>query len=70
MNVPITSTSAPSRVERRTPRVTVEPLTSVYLEKNPTGKVVAGTSAITDKSGFLIADHLRPEGPGQGGGAG
>ncbi len=65
VNVPITSLSAALQSGAADVGLDVEPLTSVYLAKNPTGKIVAGTSAITDKSGFLIADKSSLKDPGK-----
>jgi sulfonate transport system substrate-binding protein len=55
VNVPQTSITAALQGGNADAGLSVEPLTSVYLAKNPTAKVAGGTSLITDRSNFIIA---------------
>jgi sulfonate transport system substrate-binding protein len=57
VNVPTTQITAALQGGSADAGLSVEPLTSVYLTSNPTAKVVAGTSAITDRSNFVLASQ-------------
>ncbi len=55
VNVPITQSSAALQSGSADVGVSVEPLTSAYLGKNPKAGVVLKATEITDRSSFLIA---------------
>jgi len=55
VNLPVTQTAAALQGGSADAGITVEPLLSVYLQANPSAKVVASSNRLTDKSGFLIA---------------
>ncbi|MET0894559.1 MAG: ABC transporter substrate-binding protein [Acidimicrobiia bacterium] len=55
VNLPITQAAAALQGGSADAALLVEPLTSVYLAANPTGKVVAKASEITDRSSFVVA---------------
>jgi len=56
VNLPLTQASAALQSGSADAAVLVEPLTSVYLQANPGGKVVANANVITDRSEFMIAN--------------
>lgn len=55
VNVPTTSISATLQSGAADAGLTVEPLISVYLKQNPTAKSVANTTALPDRSNYIIA---------------
>ena len=55
VNLPTTQIAAALQGGSADAGVTVEPLLSVYLHANPTAHVVAYSTQITDRTGFLIA---------------
>jgi sulfonate transport system substrate-binding protein len=55
VNVPTTSITASLQSGAADAGLTVEPLISVYLKQNPTAKSVAGTTALPDRSNYIIA---------------
>jgi sulfonate transport system substrate-binding protein len=55
VNVPTTQISSALQGGSANAGILIEPLTSVFLAANPSAKVVATTTAITDRSNFLIA---------------
>jgi len=64
VNLPLTQASAALQGGSADAAVLVEPLTSVYLQSAPGGKVVAQANEVTDRSNFLIAtkDALNDKG--------
>lgn len=57
VNVPVTETAAALQSGSADAGILVEPLTSVYLEANPTAEKVASADEITDRSSFVIASE-------------
>jgi sulfonate transport system substrate-binding protein len=55
VDIPQTQVSAALQGGSADAGISIEPLTSVYLDKNPTAKQVDSASEITDRSSFLIA---------------
>jgi sulfonate transport system substrate-binding protein len=55
VNVPTTSVAASLQSGAADAGLLVEPLTSVYLKQNPTGKAVVAAKALPDRSNFIIA---------------
>jgi sulfonate transport system substrate-binding protein len=55
VNVPTTSITATLQSGAADAGLTVEPLISVYLKQNPTAKSVANTTALPDRSNYIIA---------------
>ena len=55
VNVPATQVSSALQGGSADAGILIEPLTSVFLGANPNAKVVASTTAITDRSDFVIA---------------
>jgi sulfonate transport system substrate-binding protein len=55
VNVPTTSVAATLQSGAADAGLLVEPLTSVYLKQNPTGKAVVTATAIPDRTNFIIA---------------
>jgi sulfonate transport system substrate-binding protein len=63
VNVPATQVSAALQGGAADAGILIEPLTSVYLASNPNAKVVASTTAITDKSNFIISSQKTLDNP-------
>src|ERR1700712_2899643 len=57
VNVPTTSITATLQSGSADAGLTVEPLVSVYLKQNPTAKSVASTTALPDRSDYIIASN-------------
>jgi sulfonate transport system substrate-binding protein len=57
VNVAQTSITAALQGGNADAGLSIEPLTSVYLAKNPTAKVAGTTTLITDRSNFIIASQ-------------
>jgi sulfonate transport system substrate-binding protein len=55
VNVPTTQVSSALQGGSADAGILIEPLTSVFLAANPNAKVVATTTALTDRSNFMIA---------------
>ena len=65
VNVSQTSITAALQGGSADAGLSVEPLTSVYLAKNPTAKVAGTTNLITDRSNFIIATQSALKDPGK-----
>lgn len=57
VNVPVTQISSALQGGSADAGISVEPLTSVYLAANPTGKVAVLTTALTGRSNFIITSQ-------------
>jgi sulfonate transport system substrate-binding protein len=55
VNLPTTQVAAALQGGSADAGITVEPLLSVFLQANPTARVVTYSTQITDRTGFLIA---------------
>jgi sulfonate transport system substrate-binding protein len=65
VNVPTTQVSSALQSGSADAGILIEPLTSVFLAANPSAKVVATTSALTDRSNFIIAATKALNDPGK-----
>lgn len=65
VNVPATQVSSALQGGSADAGLLIEPLTSVFLAANPNAKVVATTSALTDRSSFMIASTKALNDPGK-----
>ncbi len=65
VNVPTTQVSSALQSGSADAGILIEPLTSVFLAANPNAKVVASTTAITDRSNFMIASTKALDDPGK-----
>jgi sulfonate transport system substrate-binding protein len=65
VNVPTTQISSALQGGSADAGILIEPLTSVFLASNPNAKVVATTTALTDRSSFMIASTKALNDPGK-----
>jgi sulfonate transport system substrate-binding protein len=65
VNVPATQVSSALQSGSANAGILIEPLTSVFLATNPKAKVVETTTAITDRSNFVIAATKALKDPGK-----